>query len=335
MTSILKQAGLPSGAGWDKLELQLEGLLGDQREKAWSLLVKLRADLILAGTKDAFLFELDEAQASAISDSLATVAVSAGNFSPSYPRPLSETGLAVLTFDHELVDKVVRRNGDVSLVFCARRTREDRVTYGMNEVTEAVRSSFVGFDQFIAIKRIDYQVFDVLTVRRSLRRLEVLVDFPDRIRPPESAESRCLSMMGRLAMNIPELQTIYQKNSPINLAPCISGLYQAKTEGRVSKLSFRTPTKSVNRGAMTSKDDLRNENFHRGGVEKAGQVTPNAVSIVWDQLMGAHGSVGVELDMPVAWLNNPNAYVRHAKVDGALSDASVVAVLNKLVAFSS
>jgi hypothetical protein len=335
MTSILKKEELGSAMGWDKLEERLNGSEPALAAKAEKLLKSLQEGLTIAGTKDVYIFEIDRARAKSLGDSFAAIPVSPGNYSTAYPRALSETALKQLTSEHELVQKITRTNGDVTLVFCAKRAKEERVVYELSQVGEAVQTAFVGYDEFIAIKRTDYQVFDVLTLRKSLARIEVLVDHPDLIRGAETNELRCLSILGRMTTLIPELSDIYEQNLPLNLNGCISGLYADANQGRVSKLSFRTPTKSVNRGAMTSNDDLRKEDFHEAGVAKVGKITPYDVTIVWDTIAGVQGSVGVQVSMPIVGLSFEDFHVRQARIIGAQSDVAVVAVVNKLVSFST
>lgn len=246
-----------------------------------------------------------------------------------------ETALRVLPSDHELTAKVAHENGDVSLIFCAKRAVDEQVRYQANQVTAAVRDAFAGYDEFIAIRRMDYQVFDVLTVRPKLNRLELLIDHPDRIRLPESTDARTLGLLGRTMMLVPSLKTIYEQNEPLNLLACINNLLQAKTEGRVSRLYFRSPTDSVKKEAMTVNKDLRVEVFHKAGVEAVGAITPFDVTVAWENLFNAKGAVSVRIGAPISALSAGDAHVRTARIFGARSDAAVLAVVNKLVSYST
>jgi hypothetical protein len=335
LRSILKEEELGAVPGWDQLATRLDG--GDPvlQAKAEKVLRGLHGDLILAGTKDAHIFELPKGLAGQVASEIVGITPDSPNFGTMYPYSLSETVLHGLSSEYELVAKVVHHSGDVSLVFCAKRTYEDRVHYDANQVTAAVQAAFAGFDKFIAIRSVDFQVFDVLTVRPKLDRVEVLVDYPDRIQKPETSDDRCLALLGRATSSVPSLQAIYEQNKPMNLFPCINSLYQAKTEGRVSRLYLRSPTDSIKKESMTAAKDLRTEKFHAAGVVAVGAITPFDVTISWDSLFNVKGNVDVQVGTPITSLSSAEPYVRKARIIGARSDAAIAAVVNKLVSYST
>lgn len=334
LAKILKEEDIGSAAGWGKLLEKLCEFDSTAADRAEVVLNNLNSGLVLAGTKDAFIIPLDEDQVQTMLCELTSIVVTEGNFSDSYPFSLEKTSLKPLTSEHELVRKEIHASGDISLILCAKRSEEDRLTFQYNQVTEAVQEAFLDFDEFVAIRRTDYQVFDVLTLRVALRRIEILIDQPTKIKQPETNEKRCLAILGRMSLMSAVIAHIYEANSPLNLAPCISGMYHATTEGRVSQLSFRTPTGSVNRGAVALQD-LRTEVFHKNGVDAVGSITPYDVTISWDLLVNAKGSVSAQIGMPLSNLSSEACYVRHARIIGARADAAVVSVINKLVSYSS
>jgi hypothetical protein len=332
---ILKGEELGTAPGWDQLAERLAEGDAALKMKAESVLKELHGDLILAGTKDVQIFELPAGEGPLVAVAFEKLEPSSPNFGATYPLSLSETALRALPFDHELTAKVTHKNGDVSLIFCAKRTVDEQVRYQANEVTAAVRDAFAGYDEFIAIRRMDYQIFDVLTVRPKLNRLELLIDHPDRIRLPESTDARTLGLLGRTMTQVPSLKTIYEQHEPLNLLACINNLLQAKTEGRVSRLYFRSPTDSVKKEAMTANKDLRVEVFHKAGVEAVGAITPFDVTVAWESLFNTKGAVSVRVGAPISVLSAGDARVRTARIFGARSDAAVLAVVNKLVSYST
>ena len=332
---ILKSEELGTAPGWDQLAERWAEADPALKTKAEGVLKGLHGDLILAGTKDVQIFELPPGQGALIAAALGDIEPSSANFRATDPLSLSETELRALPVDHELTAKVAYENGDVSLVFCAKRMVDEQVRYKTSEVTAAVRDAFAGYDEFIAVRRMDYQIFDVLTVRSKLNRLELLIDHPERIRSPESTDARVLGLLGRISTLVPALKTIYEQNEPVNLLACINNLLQAKTEGRVSRLYFRSPTDSVKKEAMTANKDLRVEVFHAAGVQAVGAITPFDITIAWEKLLNAKGAVSVRVGAPISVLSAGGALVRTARIFGARSDAAVLAVVNKLVSYST
>ncbi|OYQ39934.1 hypothetical protein CHU94_11375 [Rhodoferax sp. TH121] len=330
----MKVAGLPHGGGWDKLLDKLREADASVISNVERMIGNLYSDIVIAGTKDIFVYPLDQVQTEALHAALTGIEVSQSSYQDSYPFPLSPTQLANESTDHKLVKKVTHSNGDISLILCAKRSEEERTSYQYNEVTEAVKMAFDGFDEFVTIKRSNYQVFDVVNLRKSLHRIEVLVDQPTKLRPPETNEKRGVAILGRLAHYSDVLQAIYHANTPLNLAPCISGLYLAKREGRVSHLSFRTPTGLVNRGAKAS-EDLRVDAFIQGGIDIVGEVTPYDVTVAWDSIINVTGAVSVQVGMPISGLATDSFHVRHARIIDARGDNAVTVVVNKLVSYAS
>lgn len=332
---ILKSEDLGSAPGWDQLAERFAEADSIQKKKVEDVLRRLHGDLILAGTKDVQIFDLPSGEGALIAAALGNLEPSSASYGATYPLSLSETALRALSVDHELTAKVAHANGDVSLVFCAKRRVDEQVKYSSSEVTAVVRNAFVGIDEFITVRRMEYQIFDVLTVRSRLNRLELLIDHPERIRSPESTDERVLKLLGRVATVVPALKTIYEQNQPVNLLACINNLLKAKTEGRVSKLSFRSPTDSIKRETMTANKDLRVEVFHVAGVLAVGDITPFDITIAWESLSAATGSVSLRVGAPISVLSASGALVRTARIFGAKSDAAVLAVVNKLVSYST
>lgn len=204
----------------------------------------------------------------------------------------------------------------------------------MNQVTQAVQDAFVGYESFLAIKRREYQIFDVVTIRQSLRRLEVLIDHPDRLRDKETTEDRCLALLAAVSGQSSKLMQLYETNMPDNLFPCISSLYQKFGEGLVRSLSFRAPSKSLKKESVISKDDLRKEPFHEAGIKAVGTITVYDITVHWEKFINVEGSASVRIHIPIGGLSTTGSYVRSAKITEAKNDGAVIAVINKLVSYS-
>lgn len=332
---ILKNEELGTAPGWDQLAERFADADSALKTKAEGVLKRLHGDLIVAGTKDLQIFDLPPGEGVVIAAAIVDLEPSSINFASTYPLSLPESELRVLPVNYELTAKVNYDNGDVSLVFCAKRRVDEHVKYEASELTPAVRAAFDGYDEFIAVRRMDYQIFDVLTVRPRLNRIELLIDYPDRIRLPESTNERVIELLGRASTLVPALKIIYEHNEPLNLFACINNLLQARTEGCVSKLQFRSPTDSIKKEVMTANKDLRVEVFHAAGTQAVGVITPFDITISWEQMLNANGAVSVRLGAPISSLSTGNALVRTARIFGARSDATVLAVVNKLVSYST
>ncbi len=333
--ALLKERDLPTAKSWEILQTRLSED-GKFQSEVEPVLRALAAEIVVAGNKAVTLFELDEEETVTLSTEFRAVHPDAQTkFAKSFPLRLGPTDIAGAGHTHELVHRIDRSNGDISFVLCAKRTEEERETYERSEVTEAVQAAFEGFQKFIALRTRPYQVFDVVTLRPRLRRLEVLIDKPSRILAPETVESRTLELLMRLSASVPGLIPLHEANSPINLFPCIAGLYGNGKEGRVTFLQFRSSTKSTKREAMTARDDLRTESFHAAGIAAIGTISPFHIKVEWDKIFGASGPAAVEVKAHIRSLSELGGLVREARITEARDDSAIQAVVNKLISYSS
>jgi hypothetical protein len=335
LAPYLVENDLGKAQGWDKLIAKLTDADAETKARALTVLERLHVGLVVAGTKDLFVFELSDSDIEQLGNEVVGVVPPASRYRDFFPFMADATTLAAMDRNHVLIDRHVHDNGDVSFILGAKRTYEEREVYELSEVTAAVRDAFVGFDEFIAVRRTDYQVFDVLTIRPNLRRLEVLIDDPDRAHSTETTDTRCQTVLGRMAASLPTLAPIYETDTPIDLAPCIGAMYNNAREGRVVRLSFRSPSGSVNKGLVPTQTDLRTDEFHEHGVHGVGTITPYDITVAWDQLEARSGTVQVQISMPLSGLSGEGHRVRKARISDARTDSQLVSLVNKLVSYSS
>lgn len=334
LTASLKAAQFPTGSGWRGLRKKFDELTVPTVSDLTDWLTKYCEQQCAGGEKQVFVFPISSDEASELASSLEAIEIPASVFASEYPAASAD--LRDAGNEHVLVRASVQPNGDVCLVLCSVRQHEERIHYGSEQVTSAVRTAFPGFDHFIAIKRIRYQIFDVVNVRRGLERVEVLIDRPDLATGAESPEGRWQMVLGRLVNRHQVFERLYNAFSPLNLAPCIAGIYSSRTEGRIQRVSFRSPSKSNNRAAISDQQDLRDELFHKSGVEAVGGViTPYSIEVLWPAIGSPCSELRAELHMPVAALSTEGFNLTSAKLKGLSSDTALVSAVNKLVAYSS
>ncbi|WP_339091640.1 hypothetical protein [Variovorax paradoxus] len=335
LREVLKRNDLATAVGWKQLIEKIESGTMDSANAFHAVLLKVHNDLVLAGSKDAQVFVLTPEDCEQIAIFFSSIEPVASAFRAAFPLAANSTQLRASGPELLLTHKVTHQNGDISLIFCACRTEIDREHFSLGQVTEAVRNSFQGYEEFIAIKKNEYQIFDVITIRKSLNRLEILVDHPEKIREPETVEDRGLALFAALHGQSPAIDALYNQNTPVNLFPCINSLYSNFREGRVQRLSFRAPSKSLKRETVSSDDDLRKEPFHEAGIKAVGTITPYDVTIVWDSFINASSGASVRIQAPVGSLSVEGSFVRSARISSAKDDAAIVSVINKLVSYST
>lgn len=333
LKDVLKARGTAAKAGgWKQLIAEIE----DDPSKGATLL-RLLTDVYtqttLAGSKELSYFELDDGDLETIGKAFQLM-VSTGAYADAFPMPVSETQLAAMDSDHKLAKVLQRDNGDVSLVFCAKRSANDKKEMQITEFGDAVRKSFPKANRVVFISTLDYQVFDVVNFRKQLKRIEILIDQPERALDKDDLEDRALSLLGLLSTSCEPMRNLYENNTPSNLYYCIAALYDNKREGRIQKMAFRAPSKSMKKETVNPGDDLRKEEYHEAGVEKVGAISPYDITISWENING-FGPASMRIHAPVSSISTGSANVRTARLLEARDDHAVVSVVNKLVSHST
>lgn len=334
----LRAKDLPTATSWEKLTEKLSQLAPNQRETAFSTLLQQLSDHVLCGHKDMHIFDLEDSEVDEIAESFALISPQPSIFKESFPRVISESQMVTASTAPILTHKISRDNGDISLIFCSCRSDYYKTVYKYSEVSPAVQQSFSDFDSFVTIQKQNYQIFDVVNFRRSMKRLEILIDQPSRLKKDETSSDRCLLLLGALASTCAAMTTRYENNSPMNIYPCINSIYCDKHEGTVKQLGFRAPSKSTKREIVSSNDDLRKEPFHAAGIEKVITITVYDIKVMWSQLLsgsGANAGPGwAHIKTAINSLSQEGAYVRSAEIY-ATNDNAVISIANKITSHSS
>ncbi len=338
VNDLLRNNDLPTATSWDKLVAKLLELASDGRDTAFAVLTQLLTNHVTCGDKDLHIFDLEAAEVMEIESAFKLLFPQPSIYRDAFPKAVSASILSAANTAPILTQKIERDNGDISLIFCSHRTDFDKTKYKYNEVSTAVQQAFNGFDSFIAVKRIDYQIFDVVNFRKSTRRLEILIDQPNRIKEDETSADRCLLLLGQLASTCNAMTKRYETNSPMNLYPCINSMYFDRTEGAIKQLAFRAPSRSKKRESVQADDDLRKEPFHAAGIEKVMIITVYDIKVTWSQLTSGNGSNAgpgwAHLKTPINSLSQEGAYVRTAQVH-ASNDNAIACIANKLTKHST
>lgn len=177
MKRILATRNLKPGGGWP--DLKVRAAKGDHDSQVIADLVRQTYfGSLVAADRYVQLYELDESLAKAVLARLAASKVAASPFSPRYPLPLEGPDLDSAPTDFTLCE-IVQRGTDWHLIFCSRRVIEDSLVIDGKTsptVMSTFRQALSGYDKFVAYRRQAVQVFDVVTIRPQLGRLEIALD---------------------------------------------------------------------------------------------------------------------------------------------------------------
>ena len=283
MKALLATKLLKPGAGYPDLIGRANK--GDAESSTISLLArKTYFDVMAAGSRFIQLYEVDKLLGLALVAKLDRAVVPTSDFLKSYPLPLDLVDLASAPIESTLCEIRKIAVDSYQLILCSKRVVEERLVIDststpqvMTAISAAVASAnpiggaatpMGGYDRFVGYKVIPVQVFDVITLRPNLNRLEVSLDLAHRGLGIDGAIAAQKLLLAVSAM-IPEMQSI-SEGQPDNLFDAIAGIYSAKktTDVNVIDIGIRTPSGAVTRGRMPTLDeDIRYEDYHKAGAE--------------------------------------------------------------------
>jgi len=283
MRSILKRHRLPVGQGWDATinKLILLKKSGDKESKKINILEESYFEHLLTGERAIKLFHITDDELATLIDFFDNYTIEDNVFNDSYPYPLTEDQLKAV--DKKTVLVAIEDNMNCkNLVFCTKRYITERKELNIDELSKEVRDGLNGYDELIAIKHNMRQCFDVVTIWKDEKFIEVRVDLAGGMSSDDQhfAFKDAVREFNSLTADLFEAD--HMLGSPINLFPLVDSMYESTNEGRVCELAFITDTASIKHEKMRRKEVcLRDEAYHRAGKKAVHHITPFRLGICW------------------------------------------------------
>lgn len=278
---ILKAAKLPVGQGWGDVTANASESTA-QGSQLRAFLKQCFYDSLIAGEKYVQIFEVENKFIADVVAKLERATAPASEFSARYPFPLQQTGLTAASALPVLCGIQKSTGGDFAMVFCSARWYDDSEVYDYAQLPQHVQDTYRAIDKLVTYRKVYYQAYDVVIVRTKLSRIEVCVDHPAKA-GSEGLYIIPLQVLSACEQHISEFEGM-GATPPANLFSAIANMYAAKTEGKVTELSFRTLTGSIKKERMTADTvDLRAETFHHGGMNAVGQkINPYELTLEYE-----------------------------------------------------
>lgn len=173
----LKSESLPVGMGWAELEANAS-TNSQSGQKLNSFLRSFHLEHLLTGERYVQFYDLSDSLTAAIDTVLQQAVIPQSLFSGIYPLPLTGNALSNAPSTPTLVDVRALQNGDWAILYSSIQSHNERTTSPIANLSATIQQIYSGYDELIAIKKVYYQAYDVVFVRRALERLEVCIDQP-------------------------------------------------------------------------------------------------------------------------------------------------------------
>jgi hypothetical protein len=261
--AALKAKDMACGTSW----ADLQGLLKDPKTNANDLATILEDCLkisLIAGNRYVEMYEVDKEYAVSVAKVFNEAKIPESPAASSYPLPPKERALSNTTAYHPV--RVVQLMGEnIGLIFSTVRTAIDKTEYTQLTMGEDQKRVFSEYDKVIGIKTIPYQVYDIIIARPKEGRIDVWMDLP-RSNLRADYQQDIDTLFAEASNFLPVLQNQQFFTKRVNVFPAIKEVFENSKEGKVLFLGHKSKDGVTRREKMPSKEDLRVEAFHSGGM---------------------------------------------------------------------
>jgi hypothetical protein len=335
MTEHCVVNGLPIANGWEKLLAKLKDESQGSPHRAAeisSILESIFKATIPVGERAIQFYKIASDKAGYLAEVLKLIGAEDSAFSKSYPLPLEADELSDVPSGLYLCDiKLSPQDGVTSLVFCGKRTieeREQRTRFQIGD--EAInRFGWEQYDEFVLVKRKCIQSYEIVQINIVDGTIEIRVENHPGVNASTALEQLQVKLNYFLTHH---LGLEHQLITPINLFPLIGSIYDDSTEGTVVELGFITATgSSKHETTRSSEIDLRVEKYHAGGKTAIdGLLTPFRLAVRWPS---DNRRLHEEILFPgnIRQLSAPNPSLDHALLSGNFTETTMQERVNRLM----
>jgi hypothetical protein len=326
--ATLKEKKIPCGSSW----ADLEGQFKDQKTNATDLVTILEECLkiaLVAGNRYVEMYEVGKDYAVSVVDAINKSVIPDSPTALSYPLPPTIGQLVGNTYAYEPVRIIPIGDKEIGLVFSAIRTALDRTELTQSNMGEEQRRVFSGYDKVIGIKTIPYRVYDIIIVRPSQERIDVWMDLP-RSNLRADYQQDIDTLFAEASNFLPVLQDQRFFTKRVNVFPAIKGIFDNAREGKILNLGHKSKDGVTRREKMPSKDDLRIEAFHSGGmtgIQK--KITPFDISFE-ASFSFPKGTAEVDISSSAIALNSENPEVIGIKIRNAHATQNITRACDRV-----
>ncbi|MBC3337502.1 hypothetical protein HU732_14455 [Pseudomonas proteolytica] len=281
---------------WDGLEIQIADEAKKNAKLAASLSEYLQSELE-NNYKIIALYKLTAKSKKSFLDLYSSVN---SKVRKDYPTVLEGTKLAALS--QLLTVASCSQTADFTrIVLTRRRTFTLRQKIDKKKLGNVAEKALTVYDDVFGVADYHWQTFDVISLNHVTGVLEFRADYTRAANSYQNAKQIDLSLaeaLGWVVFNCAQMKKPFDSSGAINLFPAIAH-FAFNDDGHISKLHFMTPQGSIKQDTMKKGEDLRNEVFHKKGLEAVGgMITPFDISVIWHVTNRFGPGQEIELTIP-------------------------------------
>lgn len=281
---------------WDGLEVQIIDDANTNQKLSDSLSEYLQSELE-NNYKIVALYQLSPASQKTFFELYSSIKTTARK---DYPTVLEGTKLAALS-QSLMVASCTQTADETNIVLTRRRTFTLRQKIDKKKLGNVAEQALTVYDDVFGVADYHWQTFDVISLNHASGVLEVRADYTRAANSYQNSKQIDHSLaeaLGWVVFNCSQLKKPFSHGNAINLFPAISH-FAFTDDGHISKLHFMTPQGSIKQDTMKKGEDLRNEVFHKKGLEAVGGlITPFDISVIWHVTNRFGAGQEVELTIP-------------------------------------
>ncbi|MFJ5447017.1 hypothetical protein ACIKP9_12315 [Methylobacillus methanolivorans] len=330
MRAALKDQNIVISIGWDKTYKKiLESYKKPEEILAIAEKVKvIYLNSIWYGNKVLRIGKINPKYIPQIMTSLEGLKIQDSEFKKTFPYPIDITTLKQCSILPTLVH-IKKETDSLLLIFCAKRHYFERETFEIDALTDSVKKAFGSYDSLVALRHVETQGFDTIRIS-SDGYVEFGADLIDKI-GLDDHRMFIGNLIGEFYGYMKHLLKLDDNELKIiSYSGLLQKLY-SEEDGRIVEIGHDTGTTGgiVEEKMRRKTMDVRDENFHKGGMEASTGVSLFSLGKTWT-VAGSASEPELLLPGSIRTLANNSQGTYEAILKGCITQAHYGWIISKI-----
>jgi hypothetical protein len=328
--ALLKIMAIESATGWDRLVEKLSqasiGSIDEMKDKT-AKLCSIYESLVKYSKKGVFGVRIHNKPALQETIDKIIKLPKDRDFISTYPLPIDDETLLNKSLNPAIVT-VEEDTHEIYVSLCSKRIFKQKVELHRDDFETAEENPLDQYDEVFGIKREIFQAYDHIKIDK---RTGTILFFIDASRDPCTSDLYISYQYFNSIIQEPITDLKPNELEYINFYPKIATLYDSK-EGHISRFEHATPTGSLKSEKMRGKkSDLRNEKFHKGGMNAVDNYTNGCGIVKSFPAPSGIGEFSVSILGSFVAAGAPTASIQLARIDNCANELDFNAALSKIL----
>ncbi|MDZ4058226.1 MAG: hypothetical protein U1D69_14935 [Polynucleobacter sp.] len=328
--ALLKNMEVESATGWDRLIekfSQASIQSSDEMKDKTAKLCTIYESLVKHSKKGVFGVKIHNKPAFQATIDKITKLPKDEEFISTYPLPVDDETLLKKSLNPAIV-KVDEDTHEVYISLCSKRIFKQKVELHRDDFEAEDKNPLDQYEEVFGIKTEVFQAYDHIKIDK---RTGTILFFIDASRDPCTSDLYASYQYFNSIIQEPITDLKPNELEYINFYPKIATLYKSE-EGHIVRFEHATPTGSLKSEKMRGKkSDLRNEKFHKGGMDAVNNYTNGCGIVKSFSAPSGIGEFSVSILGSFVAAGAPTASIQLARIENCANERDFNLALSKIL----